>query len=134
MRPRTFVGMGSRMLAPGIALSALLADAVGLHGMALWLVLLALPAAAASSFVGASDALAGEGALRGVTASLALVLLVLGSAVREGAPRGGAVPALAISAVVAALVCYAVPGIVWLLEPLRRRPRVRSAVPIRTQP
>lgn len=119
MRPRTFVGMGSRMLAPGVALSALLADAAGLHGTALWLVLLALPAAAASSFVGVSDALAGEGTLRGVTASLALVLLVLGSAVREGAPRGGAVPALAISAVVAALVCYAIPGVAWLLEPLR---------------
>lgn len=119
MRPRTFLGMGSRMLAPGVALSALLADAAGLHGTALWLVLLALPAAAASSFVGVSDALAGEGTLRGVTASLALVLLVLGSAVREGAPRGGAVPALAISAVVAALVCYAIPGVAWLLEPLR---------------
>jgi hypothetical protein len=118
--------MGSRMLAPGVALSALLADAAGLHGTALWLVLLALPAAAASSFVGVSDALAGEGALRGVTASLALVLLVLGSAVREGAPRGGGVPTLAISAVVAALVCYAVPGVVWLLEPLRS---VRTARP-----
>jgi hypothetical protein len=117
--------MGSRLLAPGIALSALLADAVGLHGLALWLVLLALPAAAAAAFTGISDALDGEGALRGVTASLALVLIVLGSAVREGAPRGGAVPAFAISAIVAALLCYSVSGILWLLEPLRPVRRAR---------
>jgi hypothetical protein len=119
--------MGSRLLAPGVALGALLADAVGLHGIALWLVLLALPAAAAASFTGVSDALAGEGALAGVTASLALVLIVLGSAVREAAPRGGSVPTAAISAVVAALLCYSVPGIVWLLEPLRPVRRARPS-------
>jgi hypothetical protein len=118
--------MGSRLLAPGLALGALLADAVGLHGIALWLVLLALPAAAAASFTGISDGLAGKGTLAGVTASLALVLLVLGSAVREAAPRGGPVPTPAISAVVAALLCYSVPGILWLLEPLRP---VRTARP-----
>jgi hypothetical protein len=117
--------MGSRLLAPGIALGALLADAVGLHGIALWLVLLALPAAAAASFTGISDGLAGKGALAGVTASLALVLVVLGSAVREAAPRGGPVPTSAISAVVAALICYAIPLVAWVLQPLRltRTPR-----------
>ena len=117
--------MGSRLLAPGIALGALLADAVGIHGIALWLVLLALPPAAAASFTGISDALAGEGALAGVTASLALVLIVLGSAVREAAPRGGSVPTSAISAVVAALICYAIPLVAWVLQPLRltRTPR-----------
>jgi hypothetical protein len=118
--------MGSRLLAPGIALAALLGDLGGVHGLALWLVLLALPAAAAAAFVGVSDALEGLGALRGVTASFALVLLVLGSAAREGAPRGAGVPTLAVSAVVMALICYAVPGFVWVLEPLRS---VRTARP-----
>jgi hypothetical protein len=117
--------MGSRLLAPGLAFGALLADAGGVHGLAFWLVLLALPAAAAA-FVGVSDALAGMGALRGVTAALALVLLVLGSAAREGAPRGASVPALAVSSVVLALVCYGIPALVWLLEPLRP---VRTARP-----
>src|ERR1700752_4127238 len=122
--------MGPRLLAPGIALSALLADTVGFHGVALWLLLLALPVAAAASFTGISDALDGGGALRGVTASLALVLIVLGSAVREAAPRGGAVPARGISAVFAALLCYALPAVVWLLEPLRlARPRRGSPTP-----
>lgn len=118
--------MGSRLLAPGIALAALLADLAGVHGLAFWLVLAALPAAAAFAFVAISDALAGEGALGGITASVALVLLVLGSAVRENAPRGGHVPALAVSSVVMALLCYGLPGLLWVLEPLRS---VRTARP-----
>lgn len=118
--------MSSRLLAPGIALAAVAADATGIHGLAFWLVLLALPVAAAAAFVGVSDALAGEGAIRGLTASLALVLLVLGSAVRENAPRGGHVPALAVSSIVMALFCYGLPGLLWVLEPLRS---VRTARP-----
>lgn len=121
--------MAIRLLAPGLALTALLADAAGLHGLALWLVLLALPAAAAVAFVGISDALAGSGAsLAAWTATAALAVLVLGSAVREAAARGSAVPTLAVTALVAALVLYAVPVLAWLLEPLRPRPRVRTAV------
>ncbi|MBV8065667.1 MAG: hypothetical protein JOY72_01985 [Actinobacteria bacterium] len=111
--------MRSRLLAPGIALAALLADAAGLHGLAGWLVLVALPAACAVAFVGVSDALEGLGSLRGVTASLALVLLAIGSAVREHAPRGGSVPAVAVSAIVAALICYAIPVFAWVLQPVR---------------
>jgi hypothetical protein len=116
------------LIAPGIALSAVLADAGGAHGLALWLVLLALPAAAASAFVAIGDALAGAGhRLPAVTGSLALVVLVLGSAVRESAPRGAHVPALAISTIVIALMCYAVPGLAWLLsEPVRS---LRTAAP-----
>ena len=124
--------MGSRLLAPGLAFGALLADAGGVHGLAFWLVLLALPAAAASAFVGVSDALAGMGTLRGVTAALALVLLVLGSAAREGAPRGASVPALAVSSVVLALACYGIPALVWLLEPLRPVRTARPAVHARS--
>lgn len=126
MPPRTFLSMGSRLIAPGLALAALLADAGGDHGLASWLVLLALPAAAAAAFIGISDALEGLGALRAVTASLALVLLVLGSAVRESAPRGGSVPALAISAMVMVLLCYGTPGLLWVLQPVRLRPTVRA--------
>ena len=107
MPARTFLVMGSRLLAPGIALAALLADAGGVHGLAAWLVLLALPAAAAAAFVGVSDALEGLGAMRAATASLALALLVLGSAVREGAPR---VPRKAPSGMNGALASAAAPS------------------------
>lgn len=119
--------MRPALIAPGIALSAVLADAGGAHGLASWLVLLALPAAAAAAFVAISDALAGTAhRLPAVTGSLALVLLVLGSAVRQAAPRGH-VPALAVSTIVIALAWYALPAVVWLLsEPLRS---VRTAAP-----
>jgi hypothetical protein len=119
--------MASRLAPPALALATVVADGVGLHGLAFWIVLLALPAAAAAAFTGVSDALDGAGWLRGSTATFALVLLVLGSTVREGAPRGAAVPALAVSAVVMALVCYGIPALVWLLEPLR--PRTGSPLP-----
>jgi len=115
------------LIAPGIALFAVLADAGGAHGLASWLVLLALPAAAAAAFVAISDALAGTAhRLPAATGSLALVLLVLGSAVRQAAPRGH-VPALAVSTIVIALACYALPAVAWLLsEPVRS---VRTAAP-----
>ena len=97
--------------------------ASGAHGLASWLVLLALPAAAAAAFVDLSDVLGGEGRwLRASTSTLALVLLVGGSAVREGAPRGASVPALVVSTMVMALICYAVPALMWILRPVRLRP------------
>ena len=116
--------MGSRLLPLSFALGALLADAAGAHRVAFYLVLLAVPGAAAAAFVGAGDALEGRHAwLRGMSTTIALALLVLGSAVRENAPHGAAVPTLAISAVVAAVIAYAIPALAWMLEPLRPRPR-----------
>lgn len=119
--------MRQLLLASGLVLGAVLAGAGGAHGLALWLVLIAVPAAAWVSFAAVGAALAGEGRrLPAVCATLALVLLVAGSAVRGSAAEGGAVPALAVSTAVAALVCYALPGFLWLLEPLRS---LRAAAP-----
>jgi hypothetical protein len=119
--------MRPRLFASGIALGAVLSDAGGAHGLALWLVLLAIPVAAWTSFAGLGAALAGERPrLPAISATVALVLLVLGSAVRESAAQAGHVPALAVSTVVAALICYALPGLVWVLEPLRS---LRTAAP-----
>ena len=121
--------MRSRLLAPGLALAAVLGDAAGAHGLAAWLVLLALPAAAAAAFVAVGDALDRGPRLPALTGSSALVLLVIGSAVRAGAPRGASVPALAVSAIVMALLCYGVPAVAWLFrEPLRS---LRTATPTR---
>jgi hypothetical protein len=120
--------IGSRVLPLSLAIGALLADAAGVHRVAFYLVLLAIPGAAAAAFIGAGDALEQRGAwLRGISTTLALTLLVLGSAVRENAPRGAAVPSLAVSAVVAAIVVYGIPALAWVLEPLLPRPRVRTA-------
>ena len=121
--------MGSRLLAPGIALCALAADLGGARSLASWLALAAVVAAAWLAFADLGAALAGEARrLQAISATSALVLLVLGSAVRGGAAQGGAVPALAVSTVVAALVCYSAPGLAWLLEPLRSL-RARTAAP-----
>lgn len=115
--------MGSRLLPLTLVLGALLADAAGFHHLAQYVALVAVPAAAAAAFVSISDALEGRRALlRALSSGFALMLLVLGSAVRENAPAGGAVPPLAAYALVATLVVYVLPAIAWLLEPVRVRP------------
>jgi hypothetical protein len=125
--------MGSRLLPLSLAACALLAESAGVGGLAFYLVLLAIPCAAGAAFLAAGDALEGKDVLRGVTTALALALLVLASAARANAPEGAAIPPLAASALVAAVVVYTVPLLAWLLEPLRPRPRARTAR-VRTSP
>jgi hypothetical protein len=121
--------MGSRLLPLSLALGALAADAVGLHHIASYLVLLAVVGAAAAAFVGVGEWLEGKGGLaRAGTTTLALVLLVLGSAVRSVAPEGGNVPVLAVSTLVLAALVYAMPLLAWLVEPVapKAQPRLRT--------
>lgn len=118
--------MGSRLLPLSLAIGALIADSTGLHHIAFYLVLLAVVGAAAAAFVGVGDLLEGTGGLvRAVTTGLALALLVLGSAVRANAAVGGHVPTVAVSAVVASVLVYALPVLGWLFEPLVPRPASR---------
>lgn len=110
--------MGSRLLPVSLAAGALSADALGLHRIAYYLVLLTVVGAAAAAFVGVGDVLEGKGGvLRAATTVCALALCLLGSAVRSAAPTGHHVPVLAISALVAALACYALPLLGWLVRP-----------------
>jgi hypothetical protein len=112
--------LGSRLLPLALATAALAAAALGLGGPALWLGLLAVPAAAAAAFVAVSDALEGHPArLQAVTGVLALALVVIASAARGNAPTGAAPSPLATSALLLALLAYAAPLVVWLLEPVR---------------
>jgi hypothetical protein len=107
---------------------------VGLGGLALWLGLLAVPAAAAAAFVAVSDALEGRSArLAAVASGVALGLVVLASAVRAGAPTGGGVSPLATWALFLALLAYGVPLVAWVLEPVRVPRRTRPA-PRRLRP
>jgi hypothetical protein len=118
--------VGSRLLPLVLATAALAAGAVGLGGLALWLVLLAVPAAAASAFVAVSDTLEGRPALlRAVTSGVALALVVLASAARENAPTGGAASPLATWALLLALLAYGIPLVAWVLEPVRVPQRAR---------
>ena len=112
--------MGSRLLPLALATAALAAGTVGPGGLALWLGLLAVPAAAAAAFVAISDVLEGEPVrLSAVTSSFALVFIVLGCAVRSNAVAGAAAPPLATWALVAALLAYSIPAFAWVLEPVK---------------
>ena len=128
------LGVGSRLLPLVLATAALAAGAAGLGGLALWLGLLTVPAAAAAAFVAASDALEGRPArLRAVAGGVALALVVLASAARENAPTGAAPSPLATWALLLALLAYAAPLLAWVLEPVgvprrtRRQRRLRPA-------
>ena len=119
--------MGSRLLPLVLATAALAAGAVGLGGLALWLGLLAVPAAAAAAFVAVSDTLEGRPALlRAVTSGVALALVVLASAARENAPTGGTASPVATWALLLALLAYGVPLVAWVLEPVRVPQRTRA--------
>ena len=119
--------MGSRLLPLVLATAALAAGAAGLGGLALWLGLLTVPAAAAAAFVAVSDTLEGRPALlRAVTGSAALVLVVIASAARQNAPTGSGLSPLVTGTLVLALLAYGIPLVVWMLEPMR--------VPRRTRP
>jgi hypothetical protein len=126
--------MGSRLFPLCLALGATLADLAGAHHLAVWLVLAAVPCAAAATFVAAGDVLERRPAcIRAITSCGALVLLLVASAVRHGAPVGAAVPAVALSAVIGAALLYVLPVLLWVLQPAtstsgRRREWPGSAV------
>ena len=124
--------MGSPLLPLSLAVTALGADAAGLHRLAFYVVLLAIVGAAAAAFVGAAKALEGNGSwLRAALPCLALVLLVLGSAARASGAAGSRVPTLALSTVVLAVLVYVAPVLGWLFQPVAVRPR---QVRVRAEP
>jgi hypothetical protein len=98
--------MARRALPVLLALIALVADLSGSHGLALLLVLTAIPAAFALALDCYGDTLEARcGGLRPILAAGGLGLLVLSAALRSPAVVGG-VPRLAVSAVVLALLLY----------------------------
>ena len=122
--------MGSRLLPLCLALGATLADTAGAHHLALWLVLAAVPCAAAAAFLAVGEAFEGKPAvLRSLTTTGSLALLLVASAVRQGAPVGHAVPALAVSAAIGAAVLYLLPALFWVLQPVSLRPTPQTTVP-----
>jgi hypothetical protein len=124
---RSYPRMGSRLFPLLLALAAVAADTAGAHRPATWLVLAAVPCAAAAAITAAGDVLEGRPALvRAVTSGGALVCLLLGSAVRHAAPVASGLPAIAFSAVVASAVLYLIPAVLWVLQPAAL-PRPRTA-------
>jgi hypothetical protein len=112
--------LGSRLLPLVLATAAFAAAAGGLGTLALWLGLLTVPAAAATTFVAVSGVLEGQlSQVRAVTSGLALALVVVASAARSNAPTAGAASPVAMWALFLALVSYTVPFVVWVLRPAR---------------
>jgi hypothetical protein len=128
------MGVGSRLLPLVLATAALAAGTAGLGGLALWLGLLTVPAAAGAAFVAVSDTLEGRPALlSAVTSGVALALVVVASASRENVPTGGAVSPLATWGLAFALLAYGIPFVAWVLEPMRV-PRRTSRLQRRLRP
>jgi hypothetical protein len=98
--------------------AATAADAAGAHSVASWLVLVAIPVAAAVAFAAAGELVEERRTLvSALCPALVLILLVLASAVRSNAVAGGHVPRLGLSALGACLALYAVQALVALTRP-----------------
>ena len=119
-----------RRVLPGLlALVAAYADGRGSHGLAFDALLGAIPFAAVSALETFGAYLEDrDDAVRGVQAVLwavALAMLVLSCAARSPASETASLPTLGASALVAALVVFAVKGCVAVVPLVRRAPIVR---------
>ena len=105
-------------ISAALVLGALVAAGAGARATALYLVLAAIPAVAIAALSHFGELLEGRadaeaGAVYVGLPTLALVLLVLGAAVRSNTLPDQAVPALGLSALVGALVLLTVQLAVW---------------------
>jgi hypothetical protein len=112
------VAVPRTLLSAVLLAAAVLVDGAGGRSLALYLVLAAIPAVAVSALSFFGDLVEGSaddeaGALYVGLTSLALVLLVIGAAVRANALRDAALPALGTSAVVGALALIGLQLTVW---------------------
>jgi hypothetical protein len=123
-----------RRVLPGLlAIAAFYADGRGSHGLAFDALLGAVPFAAVAALEAFGTFLdARDDAVAGVQAllwALALALLVLSCAARSPDTAAGTLPALGASALVAALVVFAVKACVAAGPLVRRVALVRAAKP-----
>lgn len=106
-------------LSASLLLAAVVADSGGARSLAFYLVLAAIPAVAVAALSFFGDLVEGSaddeaGALYVGLTGLALILLVIGAAVRANALRDAALPALGVSAVVGALALIGLQLTVWV--------------------
>lgn len=100
-----------------LVLGAALADAAGLHALAYYALVAAVPVVALAALNALGDVLDGSAASphdRGVAAlsALALPFVLLGTAVRAPLLSDGPPPAIGVTAVVAALAIFAAQALV----------------------
>ena len=103
-----------------LVVAAAAADGAGMHGVAFYALLAAVPAVAAAALWAFGDVVAGEaGRLQAYLWGAVLALTVTGAAVRAPALAEGSVPALARSTVVACLAIFCAQAIAGLVAELR---------------
>jgi anti-sigma-K factor RskA len=111
-----------------LIVTAVAADGAGAHHAASWLVLVAIPIAAAVAFAAAGDFVEEKTSLpAALCPALVLMLLVLASAVRSNAVEGGHVPRLALSALAACVALYGLQALAVLVWPPPRPQAARSS-------
>jgi hypothetical protein len=114
--------MARRAIPVGLVVAAAAADGAGAHELAFYALLLAVPAAAVAALDTFGELLDGtRDHLYALLWTVVLGLIVVGAAARAPAATGGAVPALARSALLACLAIFCVQAIVSLAAELRRR-------------
>jgi hypothetical protein len=114
--------MTRRAIPVGLVVAAAAADGGGVHGLAFYALLLAVPAAAVAALEAFGRVLDGANEhLHALLWTVVLVLVVAGAAARAPAVTDGAVPTLARSALLACLAIFCVQGVVAATEELRGR-------------
>ena len=112
--------MARRVLPVGLVVAAAAADGAGVHGIAFYLLLAAVPVAAVAALDAFGELLDGAGShLHALLWVVVLALTVAGAAVRAPVITEGTVPALARSALVACLAIFCVQALVALAAELR---------------
>jgi hypothetical protein len=109
--------MTLRLASVGLVLGATLADVAGHHSLAYYLLVTAVPVVAVAALSGLGDVLDGTAAEphdRGIAmlSALALPFVLLGTAVRAPLLSEGPPPAIGVTAIVLALVIFAVQALV----------------------
>ena len=106
------------MISASLVLGAVVADGEHARGVALYLVLAAIPAVAVTALSFFGDLVEGSadsdaGAVYVGLTSLALLLLLIGAAVRANTLAHSAIPALGVSTLVGALTLLGLQLAVW---------------------
>jgi hypothetical protein len=117
--------MMRRALSPSLVVAAVLADAQGEHRLAFYVLFAAIPALAVATIDAFGDYLEGSSPIFASVNGLALVLVVVGTALRAPALVDGTVPTVALSALVLALGLLAAQGVLELARGRLERQRPR---------
>ncbi|HEX6702518.1 MAG TPA: hypothetical protein VF101_17455 [Gaiellaceae bacterium] len=117
--------MTRRALSPSLVVAAVLADAQGEHRLAFYALFAAIPALAVAAIGAFGDYLEGSSPIFVWVNSLALVLVVAGTALRAPALAQDRVPTVALSALVLVVCVLAAQSVLELARGWLERQRPR---------